>query len=77
MLGAFLKLSGRTIEFAPVKFLIPVAKSQESLQAKKEAARTAPEQMKKGLKEDLNEVWWTLVRKVRTIIQANILDSLG
>ena len=56
-LGADLKLSGRTIQFTPVKYLVPVAKNQESLKAKKEAARTAPEQMKKGLKEDLNSFW--------------------
>ena len=56
-LGADLKLSGRTIVFTPVKYLVPVAKSQASLKAKKEAARTAPEQMKKGLEEDLNSFW--------------------
>ncbi len=52
-LGANLKLSGRTIEFTPVKYLVPVAESQDSLKAKKEAARTASQQMKKDLKEDL------------------------
>ncbi len=36
------KLSGRTLEFISVKCLIPVAKGQECLKAKKEAARTAP-----------------------------------
>ena len=56
-LGADLKLSGRTIEFTPVKYLIPVAENQESLKAKKEAARTAPKQMKKDLKEDLISSW--------------------
>lgn len=60
-LGAELKLSGRTIEFTPVKYLVPVAENQATLQAKKEAARTAPEQMKKDLKEDLNNVWWILL----------------
>ena len=34
-LGADLELSGRTIEFTPVKYLIPVAESQECLKAKK------------------------------------------
>lgn len=57
-LGANLKLAGRTIVFTPVKYLVPVAESQDSLKAKKEAARTAPEQMKKDLKEDLNSEWW-------------------
>lgn len=60
-LGANLKLAGRTIVFTPVKYLVPVAESQDSLKAKKEAARTAPEQMKKGLEEDLNSAWWTLL----------------
>jgi len=76
-LGANLKLSGRTIVLTPVKYLVPVTETKEFLEAKKEAARTAPEQIKKDLKEGQNEVWWTLVRKVRTIIQADILDSLG
>lgn len=56
-LGADLKLSGRTIIFTPVKYLVPVAENHATLQAKKEAARTAPQQMKKGLKEDLNSFW--------------------
>ncbi len=56
-LGADLKLSGRTIIFTPVKYLVPVANNQESLKAKKEAARTAPQQMKKDLREDLNSLW--------------------
>ena len=56
-LGADLKLSGRTLEFTPVKYLIPVAEGQECLKAKKEAARTASQQMKKDLKEDLISSW--------------------
>ena len=51
--SANLKLSGRTIVFAPVKYLIPVAEESECLKAKIEAARTASQQMKKDLKEDL------------------------
>ena len=58
-LGASLKLSGRTIMFAPVKYLVLVAENHATLEAKKEAARTAPQQMKKGLKEDLISVWCT------------------
>ena len=58
-LGASLKLSGRTIMFAPVKYLVPVAENHATLEVKKEAVRTAPEQMKKGLKEDLISVWCT------------------
>jgi hypothetical protein len=44
------KLSGRTIEFPPVKYLVPVAESKEFLKAKKEAARTVPERIKKTSK---------------------------
>ena len=58
-LGADLKLSNRTIQFTPVKYLVPVAKNHATLEVKKEAVRTAPEQMKKGLKEDLISVWCT------------------
>ncbi len=58
-LGANLKLSGRTIEFTPVKYLVPIAENRDSLEAKKEAARTAPQQIKKDLKEDLIEKWWS------------------
>ncbi len=56
-LGADLKLSGRTIHFTPVKYLVPIANSYSELTAKADSARTAPEQMKKGLKEDLISVW--------------------
>ena len=56
-LGANLKLSGRTIVFTPVKYLVPIAENHKILEAKKEAARTAPQQMKKDLKEGLSEVW--------------------
>ncbi len=58
-LGANLKLSGRTIVFTPVKYLVPVAKNHAELEAKKEAGRTAPEQIKKDLKEDLISEWCT------------------
>ena len=74
-LGASLKLSGRTIIFTPVKYLVPVAENHATLQAKKETARTAPEQMKKGLKEDLISFWCSVVHEVGTIIRVDILDS--
>lgn len=51
---------GWNATFAPVKYLVPVAESKEFLEAKKEAARTASQQIKKGLKEDSNGVWWGL-----------------
>jgi hypothetical protein len=58
-LGAHLQLSGRTIVFTPVKYLAPIAENRAELEAKKEAARTAPEQIKKDLREDLISVWCT------------------
>jgi outer membrane lipoprotein carrier protein len=58
-LGAHLRLSGRTIVFTPVKYLVPIAENRAELEAKKEAARTAPEQIKKDLREDLISVWCT------------------
>ena len=50
-LGADLKLADRTIKFTPVKYLVPVTETKEFLKAKKEAAQTAPEQIKKDLEE--------------------------
>lgn len=76
-LGAHLQLSGRTIVFTPVKYLIPIAKNHAELEAKKEAARTAPEQIKKDLKEDLISVWCTIVHEVGTIIRSDMLENLG
>ena len=76
-LGANLKLSGRTIEFTPVKYLVPVAEESECLKAKKEAARTASQQMKKDLKEDLISSWCAIAHEVGTIIRSDIFDSLG
>ncbi len=52
-LGVNLKLSHRTIQFAPVKYLVPVAEKYPELKEQFELARTDSEQMKKGLKEGL------------------------
>ena len=49
-LGSDLKLADRTIKFTLVKYLVPVTETKEFLKAKKEAARTAPEQIKKTSK---------------------------
>ena len=56
-LGADLKLSNRTIQFAPVKYLVPIAEKYPELKEQFELARTGSEQMKKDLKEDLISVW--------------------
>ena len=53
-----------------------MTETKEFLKAKKEAARTVPEQIKKGLKEGQNEVWWGLVRQVLTVYKENIQEKL-
>lgn len=56
-LGANLKLSGRTIQFSPVKYLVPIEKQYLKLSQQFELTRTDSQQMKKGLKEDLVSQW--------------------
>lgn len=56
-LGADLKLSGRTIQFTPVKYFVPIEKQYSALAQQLELARTGSEQIKKDLKEDLISVW--------------------
>lgn len=56
-LGADIKLSGRTIQFTPVKYLVPIEKQYSALAQQLELARTGSEQIKKDLKEDLISVW--------------------
>lgn len=46
-LVAELKLSGRTIIFSPVKYLIPIEKAVKNLNADNDLVRTCPQQMKK------------------------------
>ena len=58
-LGTDLKLSGRTIQFTPVKYLVPIAEKYPELKSQFEFARTDSEQMKKGLKEGLISQWYT------------------
>lgn len=58
-LGADLKLSNRTIQFTPVKYLVPIAEKYLELKEQFELARTDSEQMKKGLKEGLISQWYT------------------
>ncbi len=57
-LGADLKLSGRTIQLTPVKYLVPIEKQYPELIQQLEVSRTDSEQMKKDLKEDLISRWW-------------------
>ena len=58
-LGADLKLSNRTIQFTPVKYLVPIAEKYPKLKEQFELARTDSEQMKKDLKEGLISQWYT------------------
>ena len=46
-LGAELKLSGRTIIFSPVKYLIPIEKAVKNLNTDNDLVRTCQQQMKK------------------------------
>ena len=55
---ADLKLSNRTIQFTPVKYLVPIAEKYPELKEQFEFARTNSEQMKKGLKEGLISQWY-------------------
>ena len=45
--GADLKLSNRTIQFTPVKYLVSIAEEYPELKEQFELARTDSEQMKK------------------------------
>ena len=58
-LGADLRLSNRTIQFTPVKYLVPVAEKYPELKQQFELARTDSQQMKKDLKEGLISQWYT------------------
>lgn len=64
-LGADLKLSGRTIQFTPVKYLISIAEKYPELKQQFELARTDFQQMKKDLKEGLIPQWYTMVKKIQ------------
>ncbi|MBQ3280156.1 recombinase family protein [Candidatus Saccharibacteria bacterium] len=57
-LGADLKLSGRTIQFTPVKYLVPIEKAHPELKDKKELVRTNPQQMKKDPGGGLISEWY-------------------
>ena len=56
-LGAELKLSGRTIVFSPVKYLIPIEKAVKNLSSKSELVRTCPQQMKKDPNGSDSALW--------------------
>lgn len=51
--------STRTIQFTPVKCLVPIKKQYPKLSQQFELARTDSQQLKKGLKEGLISQWYT------------------
>ena len=58
-LGAELKLSGRTIIFSPVKYLIPIEKAVKSIEANNDLVRTRSQQSKKDPEgSDLTSWCW-------------------
>ena len=58
-LGAGLKLSNRTIQFTPVKYLVSIAEEYPELKEQFDLARTDSEQIKKGLGVGLISQWYT------------------
>ena len=60
-LGADLKLSGRTIQFTPVKYLVPIEKQYPELKRQLDSARTAPLQRKNDPEGSIISSWcWRL-----------------
>lgn len=58
-LGADLKLVGRTIQFTPVKYLIPIQKTVSKTEGAKETVRTDDLQRSEDLKRDIISQWYT------------------
>ena len=56
-LGAKLKLSGRTIVFSPVKYLIPIEKAVKKLQGESKTGGTCPQQRKNDPEGSNNSSW--------------------
>ena len=57
-LGADLKLSARTIQFTPVKYLIPIAEKYSGLRQKNKSTRTDSQQIKNSPLEADFSVWY-------------------
>ena len=56
-LGAELKLSGRTIIFSPVKYLIPIENAVKKIEANNDLVRTCSQQSKKDPEGSDNSQW--------------------
>lgn len=56
-LGADLKLAGRTIQFTPVKYLVPIEKQYPKLKRQLDTARTAPLQRKNDPEGSIISAW--------------------
>ena len=59
-LGAELKLSGRTVIFTPVKYLVPIKKAASEIESNSETGPTSPEQGLNNGKVSQNSLWWSV-----------------
>lgn len=57
-LGADLKLSARTIQFAPVKYLIPIAEKYSGLKQKNKSTRIGSQQIKNSPSQANLSAWY-------------------
>ena len=67
-----MKLSGRTIQFTPVKYLVPIEKQYPELKRQLDSAQTAPLQRKNDPEGSIISDWCTIVKEVATIIKADL-----
>ena len=65
-LGADLILSGRTIQFTHVKYLVPIEKQYPELKCQLDSARTAPLQRKNDPKGSIISSWCAVSKSLRT-----------
>ena len=59
-LGAEMKLSGRTVVFTPVKYLIPIKNAVSNTPSISESGRTRPEQGSDTANSSTSFEWWGL-----------------
>ena len=74
-LGAELKLSGRTIIFSPVKYLISIEKAVKSIEANNDLVRACPQQSKKDPEGSDLTSWCRIVNEVRTLIEEDLVSD--
>ncbi|MBP5204770.1 hypothetical protein J6Z37_00510, partial [Candidatus Saccharibacteria bacterium] len=59
-LGAEMKLSGRTVVFTPVKYLIPIKNAVSNAPSISESGRTCPEQGSDTANGSTSSEWWSV-----------------